>query len=69
MRSTLVVLSRADGTTAQRHRQLTEAGVDTAYREGNLRLSVHLFNTPAHIDWALDSLHAPRPFKMAVITP
>jgi selenocysteine lyase/cysteine desulfurase len=69
VRSTLVVLSRTDGTAARRHRQLTEAGVDTAYREGNLRLSVHLFNTPAHIDRALDALHAPRPFKMAVITP
>jgi selenocysteine lyase/cysteine desulfurase len=69
VRSTLVVLSRTDGTAAQRHRQLTEAGVDTAYREGNLRLSVHLFNTSAHIDRALDALYAPRPFKMAVITP
>ena len=55
-RSTLVVLSRPDGTSAQRHRQLAEAHVDTAYREGNLRLSVHLFNTPAHIDRALDAL-------------
>jgi selenocysteine lyase/cysteine desulfurase len=36
-RSTLVVLSRTDGTDAQRHRQLTQAQVDTAYREGNLR--------------------------------
>jgi selenocysteine lyase/cysteine desulfurase len=51
-----VVLSRPDGTSAQRHRQLTEAHVDTAYREGNLRLSVHLFNTPAHIDRALGAL-------------
>ena len=58
-RSTLVVLSRTDGTAAQRHRQLAEAGVDTAFREGNLRLSVHLFNTPADIDRALAALHAP----------
>ena len=57
-RSTLVVLARTDGTAAQRHRQLTEARVDAAYREGNLRLSVHLFNTPADIDRALDALHA-----------
>jgi cysteine desulfurase/selenocysteine lyase len=57
-RSTLVVLCRTDGTAAQRQRQLTEAQVDTAYREGNLRLSVHLFNTPADIDRALDALHA-----------
>jgi selenocysteine lyase/cysteine desulfurase len=58
-RSTVVVLSRTDSTTAHRHRQLTEAGVDTALREGNLRLSVHLFNTPADIDRALEALHAP----------
>jgi selenocysteine lyase/cysteine desulfurase len=58
-RSTLVVLARHDGTAAARHRQLTEAGVDTAYREGNLRLSIHLFNTAAEIDRALSLLHAP----------
>lgn len=58
-RSTLVVLARVDGNAAHRHRQLTEAGVDTAFREGNLRLSVHLFNTPADIDRALEALHAP----------
>jgi selenocysteine lyase/cysteine desulfurase len=58
-RSTLVVLSRTDGTAAQRHRQLAEAGVDTAFREGNLRLSVHLFNTSADVDQALAALLAP----------
>jgi cysteine desulfurase/selenocysteine lyase len=57
-RSTLVVLARRDGSTEDRHRQLAEAGVDAAYREGNLRLSVHLFNTPAEVDRALDLLHA-----------
>jgi selenocysteine lyase/cysteine desulfurase len=57
-RSTLAVLARRDGTTAARYRQLTEAGVDAAYREGNLRLSVHLFNTEAEVDRALDLLHA-----------
>jgi selenocysteine lyase/cysteine desulfurase len=55
-RSTLVVLSRRDGTTADRHRQLTQAGIDTAYREGNLRLSMHLFNTDNQIDQALNRL-------------
>ena len=49
---------RPDGSTEDRHRQLAEAGVDAAYREGNLRLSVHLFNTPAEVDRALDLLHA-----------
>ena len=48
-----------DLLAAQRHRQLAEAGVDTAFREGNLRLSVHLFNTPADVDQALAALHAP----------
>ncbi|HEX4253607.1 MAG TPA: aminotransferase class V-fold PLP-dependent enzyme [Streptosporangiaceae bacterium] len=57
-RSTLVVLARRDGTAEARHRQLTDAGVDTAYREGNLRLSLHLFNTAADIDRALDLLNA-----------
>jgi cysteine desulfurase / selenocysteine lyase len=57
-RSTLIVLGRPDGSTSARHRQLTEAGVDAAYREGNLRLSVHLFNTATEIDHALDRLHA-----------
>jgi selenocysteine lyase/cysteine desulfurase len=57
-RSTLVVLGRHDGGTEARHRQLAEAGVDAAYREGNLRLSVHLFNTPAEVDRALGLLHA-----------
>ncbi len=56
-RSTLVVLSRSDGASEQRHRQLAAAGIDAAYREGNLRLSIHLFNTAAQIDGALDSLH------------
>jgi cysteine desulfurase/selenocysteine lyase len=62
-RSTLVVLDPAGGTgsdSAEQHRRLTEAGIDTAHREGNLRLSVHLFNGPAEIDRALAVLHAPR---------
>jgi len=57
-RSTLVVLSQRDGGSEQRHRQLAAAGIDAAYREGNLRLSVHLFNTETQIDGALDALHA-----------
>jgi selenocysteine lyase/cysteine desulfurase len=56
-RSTLVVLSRRDGTAGQRHRQLTDAGLDAAFREGNLRLSVHLFNTPDQVGRALEELH------------
>jgi cysteine desulfurase/selenocysteine lyase len=60
-RSTLIVLSRTDGSTRQRHQQLTAAGLDTAFREGNVRLSVHLFNTAEQVDRVLDILHAPRP--------
>jgi cysteine sulfinate desulfinase/cysteine desulfurase-like protein len=56
-RSTLVVLSRRDGTTAARHALLTAAGIDTAYREGNLRLSLHAFNTGEQVDRALEALH------------
>jgi cysteine desulfurase / selenocysteine lyase len=51
-RSTLVVLARRDGTTGQRHRRLTAAGIDTAYREGNIRISPHLFNTEQDVDRA-----------------
>ena len=58
-RSTLVVLSRKDGSTRQRHEQLAAAGIDTAYREGNLRLSLHLFNTADQADEALRVLNAP----------
>ena len=53
------MLARRDGTAQARHRHLTDAGVDTAYREGNLRLSLHLFNTGPEIDRALTVLHAP----------
>jgi cysteine desulfurase / selenocysteine lyase len=56
-RSTLVVLCAVDGNSEQCHRRLTEAGIDLAYREGNLRVSVHLFNQPAEIDRALAVLH------------
>jgi selenocysteine lyase/cysteine desulfurase len=53
----LVVLSRRDGTAAARHSSLTSAGIDTAYREGNLRLSLHAFNTRDQVDRALEALH------------
>jgi cysteine desulfurase/selenocysteine lyase len=57
-RSTLVVMARRDGATHRRHEQLTAAGIDTAYRETNLRFSVHLFNNADEIDRALETLHA-----------
>jgi cysteine desulfurase / selenocysteine lyase len=55
-RSTLVVLSRRDGTARERHERLTAAGIDTAYREGNLRFSLHVFNTADQVDRALAAL-------------
>jgi len=58
-RSTLVVLSPADADGGgERQRRLAEAGIDIAYREGNLRVSVHLFNEPGQIDQTLAALHA-----------
>ena len=60
-RSTLVVLDRIDGTAEQRHRQLIASGVDMAFREGNLRVCPHLFNTAAEITRALDALRAASP--------
>jgi selenocysteine lyase/cysteine desulfurase len=60
-RSTLVVLSPTAGDSEERHRRLTEAGIDIAYREGNLRVSAHLFNQPEEIDRTLAALHADGP--------
>jgi selenocysteine lyase/cysteine desulfurase len=57
-RSTLVVVSDARGDAKRLHHRLEAAGIDVAFREGNLRLSMHLFNTPAEVDAALDVLHA-----------
>lgn len=56
-RSTLVVVSSRDRNAQQRHQQLTDAGIDTAYREGNLRFSVHLFNTIGQVNQLLDMLN------------
>ena len=59
-RSTLVVFGpqrpeRARGL----HRRLADAGVDVAFRRGNLRVSPHLYNTEADIDRALEVLDRP----------
>lgn len=45
------------GTTRQTHQQLHDAGIDAAFREGNLRLSLHLFNTAEDVSRALQALH------------
>jgi selenocysteine lyase/cysteine desulfurase len=60
-RSTLVVLSSIGNDSEKRQRLLAEAGIDIAHREGNLRISVHLFNEPGQIDRALAALHADGP--------
>jgi cysteine sulfinate desulfinase/cysteine desulfurase-like protein len=49
-------MSCRDRDTEQLHQQLTAAGIDTAYRERNLRFSIHLFNTSDEIDHALSEL-------------
>lgn len=57
-RSALVVFGpRRPDRTPELHRRLTDAGVDVAFRRGNLRISPHLYNTPADIDRALEVLH------------
>ena len=56
-RSALVVFGhRQPGRTPELHRRLTAAGVDVAFRRGNLRASPHLYNIPADIDRALEVL-------------
>ena len=56
-RSTLVVFGhhRPDRTPAL-HRHLAAAGVDVAFRRGQLRVSPHLYNTEADLDRALEVL-------------
>jgi cysteine desulfurase/selenocysteine lyase len=64
-RSTLVVLEDAGGNGRARQERLASEGIDIACREGNLRLSLHLFNTQEQVDLTLSALHAsagwPRP--------
>jgi cysteine desulfurase / selenocysteine lyase len=56
-RSALVVFGhRQAGRTPGLHRRLADAGVDVAFRRGNLRVSPHLYNTAADIDRALEVL-------------
>jgi selenocysteine lyase/cysteine desulfurase len=55
------VLRAVDGSSEQRYQKLRETGIDIAYREGNLRVSAHLFNQPAEIDRTLAALHADGP--------
>lgn len=57
-RSTLFVISLRERTrNPGLHQALAAAGIDVSLREGNLRFSPHLYNTPAEIDRALAALN------------
>ncbi|SCK29185.1 aminotransferase class V-fold PLP-dependent enzyme [Streptomyces sp. WMMB 322] len=58
-RSGLVVLAGRRGPVDGAVSALAAAGVHVAVREGNIRLSPHLFNTGEHIDRALEVLNSP----------
>jgi cysteine desulfurase / selenocysteine lyase len=52
-RAAIVVISAADPRDNQAiYQRLTGAGIDTALRAGNIRLSPHLYNTPGQIQYA-----------------
>jgi cysteine desulfurase/selenocysteine lyase len=55
--STLIVVEETNGGSQDRVERLTDCGIDSAYREGRLRLAPHLFNTPEQIDRTIDALH------------
>lgn len=58
-RSTLVFLSHRDPQRNRGiHATLAENGVDIALRGNELRISPHVYNTPADIDRALEVLHS-----------
>jgi selenocysteine lyase/cysteine desulfurase len=55
-RSSLVVIDDTQGDSHARYQRLASLGIDAAYREGNLRLSLHLFNTEEQVDRTLGAL-------------
>ena len=56
-RAAIVVVSAGDRRRNEElYRRLTEAGVDVALRAGNIRLSPHLYNTPADVVRAAEVL-------------
>ena len=58
-RSTLVVLThRTQEKNKKIYRSLKQNGVDIAKREGNLRVSPHLYNTTDEIEYLLSLLHS-----------
>ena len=58
-RSTIVFISHRDpGRNQEIQRKLRDAGIEVAYRKGQLRFSPHLYNTSADIEKALAVLNA-----------
>lgn len=56
--SAIVVFSALDATKNKAIQQkLTDKGIYTSIREGNIRVSPHVYNTFAQIDLLLDTLH------------
>lgn len=55
-RSSLVLVEPFDEPAADVFDRLTAAGVHVAHRRGRIRLSPHLYNSPAEIDRALEIL-------------
>ncbi|QIB77795.1 aminotransferase class V-fold PLP-dependent enzyme [Haloferax volcanii] len=53
----IVVLSHSSESVAREtHRALADAGIHTALREGNIRVSPHVYNTHAEIDGLVERL-------------
>jgi len=58
-RSTLVFVTHRDPARNESlHRLLSDEGIDVSLREGNLRVSPHLYNTSEEIDALLDVLNS-----------
>lgn len=58
-RSTLVLISAKDRSRNRvLYEGLTQAGIHVAFRAGSLRISPHVYNTPADIDRALAALES-----------
>ncbi len=57
-RSSLVVIRPKAGHSRDLHQFLSQAGIDTALRRGNIRFSPHLYNSHADIDRLLSALAA-----------
>lgn len=69
-RSGILAFRLEDGpATRALHTRLVAAGVTCGFREGAIRLAIHLYTTPADIDRALDRIEAAWPVPQRVATP